>query len=709
MRSLNHLRAFIFAIVLLFINQSYSQNVSLNFDGKDDYVVSNYPGISGTSARTVEAWIKTSANCDPNKGGVQNVITDWGTYATGSRFTFNVLFGNAIRIEVQGSGLNGKKAINDGKWHHVAAIYDPSATLNYRLLVDGQLDTAGNISTSINTGTTVPLTIGKRIDNINLFNGEIDEVRVFNFARTDSEIKTEMGKEYCSLPSGLVAYYKLNEGNPGSSNKSQTTAIDYSKGKNNGTLSNFNLSGSSSNWVNGTTLTGGNTKSTLKIFECYEYLVPSGKNRYFFSGTYTDTIANSAKCDSIITIFLTIGNSNLSFQVSGCDSFVTPSGNTIKSSGLYLESFKTAKGCDSSIEYDVTINNSFLKNNFLSSCDSVKTPNGKVFYKDTVLVDKFKNSAGCDSVIKYFITVNKSFLQTDTVTECDSAKIRGKWYFNSQTLQFKFKSKKGCDSVYVLILRINKSFVNKTTAKACNQYVSKGGITYTATGNYKEVYKTTKGCDSTLLFDLTITSPKFFNDTLKSCGPVTINGSRYDLSGDYTQKLTSKAGCDSILNINLTVVKIDTTVSRVGNKLTASQTGAAYLWFDCDNKSIISGATTISYTATKNGNFAAIIKLNGCEDTSNCHRFYSLDVQKFDLQQLVKIWPNPNSGKFKCVISPELKSNRLVITDVSGRKVFERNIGLDEVVEIDTDLSSGIYYLSIENQSGIINKLIDVR
>lgn len=165
-----------------------------------------------------------------------------------------------------------------------------------------------------------------------------------------------------------------------------------------------------------------------------------------------------------------------------------------------------------------------MKNNFLSSCDSVKTPNGKVFYSVPVLVDKFKNSAGCDSVIKYYITVNKSFLRTDTVTECDSAKIRGKWYFNSQTLQFKFKSKKGCDSIYVLILRINKSLVNKITAKACNQYVSKGGITYTATGNYKEVYKTTKGCDFIYLtFDLTITSPNFFNDTLKSCGPVTIN------------------------------------------------------------------------------------------------------------------------------------------------------------------------------------------
>ena len=57
--------------VLLAVIFSYSsfgqvsQN-SLDFDGTNDYVQTSYTGISGSSARTVEAWIKRTANSDKN-------------------------------------------------------------------------------------------------------------------------------------------------------------------------------------------------------------------------------------------------------------------------------------------------------------------------------------------------------------------------------------------------------------------------------------------------------------------------------------------------------------------------------------------------------------------------------------------------------------------------------------------------------------------
>ncbi len=73
---------------------------ALNFDGSDDYVLTTAQGASGTSARTIEAWVRTAANCIPGTGGgVQQTIVDWGIFATGSRFTFNLLWANAPRIE----------------------------------------------------------------------------------------------------------------------------------------------------------------------------------------------------------------------------------------------------------------------------------------------------------------------------------------------------------------------------------------------------------------------------------------------------------------------------------------------------------------------------------------------------------------------------------------------------------------------------------
>ncbi len=179
-----------------------STDVSLDFDGIDDYVSSSYYGILDSNARSMEAWIQTTGNYDPNNGGKQGVIANYGNMSNTNRFTFCVLFNDAIRIEVGGNGLSGTIAINDGDWHHVAVTYDPKDTLDYRLYVDGVLDVAGNLKIATNTISSTPLQLGMRIDNINLFQGSIDEFRMYNYALSQSEIKKSMDREFCDLPKG---------------------------------------------------------------------------------------------------------------------------------------------------------------------------------------------------------------------------------------------------------------------------------------------------------------------------------------------------------------------------------------------------------------------------------------------------------------------------------------------------------------------------
>jgi len=83
--------------------KSLSQNTSLNFDGVNDYVQTTYSGISGgTSARSIEAWIKTTNNFNPSTGGSQGVIADYGSFVTGVDLPF-VYFGRmlfVLRLEV---------------------------------------------------------------------------------------------------------------------------------------------------------------------------------------------------------------------------------------------------------------------------------------------------------------------------------------------------------------------------------------------------------------------------------------------------------------------------------------------------------------------------------------------------------------------------------------------------------------------------------
>lgn len=241
------------SIFLLCSSVVIAQN-GLDFDGVDDVVTTTYFGISGSNARTVEAWIKTTANANPANGGSQKTIVDWGNLATGQRFTFNLLWGNAIRLEAQGNGLSGNTAVNDGNWHHVAAVYDPNATNKVSLYVDGVLDVAGNLTVTINTNLVTPVRIGRRIDGVNGFTGAIDEVRIWNIAKTQTQIQESMNFELCSPQPNLMAYYKFNEGIADGTNTSTTSVPDFSGNNNNGTLNGFALTGSTSNWVNGASL-----------------------------------------------------------------------------------------------------------------------------------------------------------------------------------------------------------------------------------------------------------------------------------------------------------------------------------------------------------------------------------------------------------------------------------------------------------------------
>jgi len=288
---------------------------ALNFDGSDDYVLTTAQGASGTSARTIEAWVRTTANCIPGTGGgVQQTIVDWGIFATGSRFTFNLLWANAPRIEVGGNGLSGVTAVNDGYWHHVAVVYDPTATNQYKLYVDGALDAQGNLTVATNTSSGTYIQIGKRVDGSNPFTGDIDEVRVWNTARTSAQIAANYNKELCSPPITLVAYYRANQGVAAGNNSTVLTLNDFSNNQH-GTLYNFALTGSGSNWVAGAPLPGGKD-TTLSATHCGAFTDPLGTT-YTSSGTYTYSYTMANGCDSSIHLQLTIDTVDTGVTQSG--------------------------------------------------------------------------------------------------------------------------------------------------------------------------------------------------------------------------------------------------------------------------------------------------------------------------------------------------------------------------------------------------------
>ncbi|MDM8567729.1 hypothetical protein QUF74_19045 [Candidatus Halobeggiatoa sp. HSG11] len=184
----------------------YNNEYNMSFDGIDDYIeIEGFSGITGTDARTVQAWIKTT---DSN-----GAIASWGENASGQKWTFRVQDTNgtsgAIRVEVNGGYVVGSTVVNDGRWHHVSATFEddgsPDVT-DVKLYVDGILEEiSASTPQAINTGDTTNVKIGNDHSD-RYFKGQIDEVQIWNTARGN---RADMYKMFENQPNALIANYNF--------------------------------------------------------------------------------------------------------------------------------------------------------------------------------------------------------------------------------------------------------------------------------------------------------------------------------------------------------------------------------------------------------------------------------------------------------------------------------------------------------------------
>ncbi len=394
---------------ILFHGTFFAQN-GLSFDGIDDYIQTNFTGIGGSNARTVEAWINTTANANPSVGGTQQIITDWGSNTTAGRFTFCVLFNNAIRLESNGNGLSGTIPVNDGNWHHVAAVYDPLSTNTVKLYVDGILDTQGNITVGVNTGNAVNMRIGKRIDDAKLFSGKIDEVRVWNVAKTQAQLQTNSSAELCNVSQDLVAYYNFNHGNAGASNSGTTILSDLSGNNHPGTLNGFALSGANSNWVTGAPLTLGMNAASTIVHACSSYTWAANNVTYTSNGTHSVNMANANVhgCDSSSTIQLFVHYANnVTTNTTQCESFTWGvSGQTYTSSTTIDTVLTNSWGCSYHHVLNLTINNPTTHNETAQACHAYTwNLNNQAYTQSGTYIDTIPNVQGCDSIVTLNLTI----------------------------------------------------------------------------------------------------------------------------------------------------------------------------------------------------------------------------------------------------------------------------------------------------------------
>ncbi len=159
---------------------------ALSFDGIDDYVkVPTSPSIRDYSKGvTVCLWFKANridisqGQFGQNGPGYLNFWMPAGTSYT------------CLRWETDG-GQNfcSNTPIYSNVWYFACGMYDTSLSSNQaKLYINGNLDKQASLT--FTTTKTADITIGGYGVNQYLFNGTIDEVRVYNRALSESEIKT---------------------------------------------------------------------------------------------------------------------------------------------------------------------------------------------------------------------------------------------------------------------------------------------------------------------------------------------------------------------------------------------------------------------------------------------------------------------------------------------------------------------------------------
>ncbi len=220
----------------------HSQNNALNFDGVDDYVdCGNRLPLSYTK----EAWIYIT-----NLSSSNNIISG----DPGSPHAFwipsaTLLAGHQTSSGGSYSQVQDPTSLVINTWYHVAVAYDePTHTM--KLYKNGVL--VGTPNTNVlPVNNNAHVYIGSYNVGGNVFAGNIDEIRIWNVARTASEIANNMNTSFFTPQTNLVANFRCNQGNAEGNNAYLTVLIDDSATKFNGDLKNFMMVGSTSNFVIG--------------------------------------------------------------------------------------------------------------------------------------------------------------------------------------------------------------------------------------------------------------------------------------------------------------------------------------------------------------------------------------------------------------------------------------------------------------------------
>jgi hypothetical protein len=172
-------------------NQTYTTNEAYSFDGTDDNVTpSDETVLDGLSEVSISVWFKT----DTHDGNNRRMLS----HISGSTFSDSTLLsyeGSSTRYQFD--VINGGNFGNDrlrfpeadvtpGSWYHLVGVFDgPNDDMRFYLDAT-QKDSDSSIASSL--PSPGGLAIGALDDNSDNYDGDLDDIRLYDKALTDTEV-----------------------------------------------------------------------------------------------------------------------------------------------------------------------------------------------------------------------------------------------------------------------------------------------------------------------------------------------------------------------------------------------------------------------------------------------------------------------------------------------------------------------------------------
>jgi hypothetical protein len=154
---------------------------ALEFDGDGDCVqIDDESAFDIEGPITIAAWFKVNTFDKRWQALITKGDTSWRLqrYAEDNTLAFHCTGIVSVTSE-RPEGIEGKKNVNDGQWHHVVGVYDGSEILLY---IDGVLDNSSKASGEISMNDSAVIIGGNSEQSGREWNGLIDEVDIIGGA-----------------------------------------------------------------------------------------------------------------------------------------------------------------------------------------------------------------------------------------------------------------------------------------------------------------------------------------------------------------------------------------------------------------------------------------------------------------------------------------------------------------------------------------------